>query len=473
MPDALTPEQWLARHRSDIEAANEYGWELVFAEEVLTRLHPTPLSDMSCIRPQRKLNLNGVDRYIDFAIEIDDVWIAIELDGRDKARERLTPQEWAQYFERWEKRERALVLRGYRVFRFANTEFGRADGSSVAPKPEGVRQAVEQLNMLIRNERTVAAAKARVQELRLARREVADLQQRRQELETELDKTKHLSQTASARADAELAALRANLTTREQSIEELEARLTRAEQDLDAALELADQANASASAAAEVERATIALAEGKQSQEELDQLVAHSREQEARIADLQRELAAAKTKEAETERDMKWVAVAVVSLAVALVVAVVVLSSGGGDEEPVRAQQASSPTRRPSATARPSPTQAPVAASSACDGTLDWTDVADCLREEITFRGRIVGTSYNTSASGAPTFLNVGNDFPTTPRVTLVIWDDCREDFIARTGFPPEEYYRGTDVVVTGTAELYNGQPQVDLCAPGNRVSGE
>jgi hypothetical protein len=63
-------------------------------------------------------------------------------------------------FEDWQQRERALVVAGWKPFRFANTEFARYDPATGLPVvvPEGAARCVEHLQLLILRERAVAEA---------------------------------------------------------------------------------------------------------------------------------------------------------------------------------------------------------------------------------------------------------------------------------------------------------------------------
>jgi hypothetical protein len=58
----------------------------------------------------------------------------------------------------------------------------------------------------------------------------------------------------------------------------------------------------------------------------------------------------------------------------------------------------------------------------------------------------------------APTFLNVGGDFP-NQLLTLVVWGKDRSNFKNA----PEEAYKGQEVQVAGKVELHRGKPQMIL----------
>ena len=78
-----------------------------------------------------------------------------------------------------------------------------------------------------------------------------------------------------------------------------------------------------------------------------------------------------------------------------------------------------------------------------------------------TIRGRVAGTHYASSSNGSPSFLNVGADYPSQSRVTVVIWSENR----ARFG-TPERKYLGRTICVRGLVETYAGVPEIEATSP-------
>jgi hypothetical protein len=78
-----------------------------------------------------------------------------------------------------------------------------------------------------------------------------------------------------------------------------------------------------------------------------------------------------------------------------------------------------------------------------------------------TIRGRVAGTRYASSSNGAPTFLNLGVDYPSERRVTVVIWGENRGRFGA-----PEVRYRHRTICVRGLVTTYAGVPQIEATSP-------
>ena len=76
-------------------------------------------------------------------------------------------------------------------------------------------------------------------------------------------------------------------------------------------------------------------------------------------------------------------------------------------------------------------------------------------------KGRVAGTKYAYSSNLSPTFLNIGVDYPSSRRVTAVIWRENR----ARFG-RPEVRYRGRTVCVRGYVYTYGGAVSIELESP-------
>ncbi len=97
---------------------------------------------------------------------------------------------------------------------------------------------------------------------------------------------------------------------------------------------------------------------------------------------------------------------------------------------------------------------------------LSWEDASALVGQRVTVCGPVVGTHYARSSSGAPTFLNVGRDYPDPQRLVLLIWGDDRADFPA----PPEEYYLGKQVCARGEVRAYDGVPEIKITDPAQIV---
>ncbi len=74
---------------------------------------------------------------------------------------------------------------------------------------------------------------------------------------------------------------------------------------------------------------------------------------------------------------------------------------------------------------------------------------------------KIYGAKYFESAKEPITLLDVGAKYPDN-FLTLVIHDDGRKLFKK----PPEEYYKGTQVCVTGRIQIFKEKPEIIVNNP-------
>lgn len=127
------------------------------------------------------------------------------------------------------------------------------------------------------------------------------------------------------------------------------------------------------------------------------------------------------------------------------------------------ATTAPTPTRLlpPTVTSTHTPTLAPT--DTADPNTIGWDEAAQHIGEEMTVCGPVIGAHYAQSSQGQPTFLNIGNDYPSPERFTAVIWGEDRSNFSAQ----PEDYYLGRYVCVSGLIEAYEGIAEVKVEDPG------
>jgi len=75
--------------------------------------------------------------------------------------------------------------------------------------------------------------------------------------------------------------------------------------------------------------------------------------------------------------------------------------------------------------------------------------------------GRVETAAHIPSAKGRPTFLNLGRPYP-DQLFTIVIWEQARSRFEE----PPERFFDGKEVCVTGRIETYRGKPQIVVSGP-------
>jgi hypothetical protein len=88
-------------------------------------------------------------------------------------------------------------------------------------------------------------------------------------------------------------------------------------------------------------------------------------------------------------------------------------------------------------------------------------DAGNHAGDSVKICNKIYGGKYLESAKNSPTFLNVGGNYPDA-LLTLVIWNDTRKLFKK----PPEEYYKGAQVCITGRIQIVKGKPGIIVSSP-------
>lgn len=96
------------------------------------------------------------------------------------------------------------------------------------------------------------------------------------------------------------------------------------------------------------------------------------------------------------------------------------------------------------------------------DDIISWKDVGDYESETVKVKGDVVGTKYLKDSNGSPTMLNIGEDYPSDKRFTVIIWGENRDNFDGN----PEETYLNEEVVVKGEIYSYNGIYQMEVTSP-------
>ena len=97
-----------------------------------------------------------------------------------------------------------------------------------------------------------------------------------------------------------------------------------------------------------------------------------------------------------------------------------------------------------------------------CRGGMSWTRADSAEGSHAVIRGPVVGARHVREASGEPTFLNIGADYPSPSRVTVVIWGQDRGDFSR----PPEKLFSGRTICVSGLVRDYKGASEVFVSDP-------
>ncbi|GIW50922.1 MAG: hypothetical protein KatS3mg081_0277 [Gemmatimonadales bacterium] len=88
--------------------------------------------------------------------------------------------------------------------------------------------------------------------------------------------------------------------------------------------------------------------------------------------------------------------------------------------------------------------------------------------ETGTVCGAVASARYAAQSRGRPTFLNLGRPYP-NQIFTVVIWGENRAKFQP----PPETFYMGKKICVTGRVTEFRGVPEIVVSSPDAiRVEG-
>ena len=101
------------------------------------------------------------------------------------------------------------------------------------------------------------------------------------------------------------------------------------------------------------------------------------------------------------------------------------------------------------------------ASTASCAGALSWSSASRMIGQVATVKGPVRGTKHASSSNGSPTFLNLGRDYPSPGRFTVVIWGENR----ARFGAPESRYY-GRTICVRGLIQSYGGVAEIVARSP-------
>lgn len=95
-----------------------------------------------------------------------------------------------------------------------------------------------------------------------------------------------------------------------------------------------------------------------------------------------------------------------------------------------------------------------------CD--IQWNEAKYYIGEFKTVCGTVVGTYYDVTSNGQPTFLNIGKPYPDPDRFIVIIPGEDRGKFSS----PPEDYYLGKNINVIGLIMEYEGIAKIEVWRP-------
>lgn len=93
-----------------------------------------------------------------------------------------------------------------------------------------------------------------------------------------------------------------------------------------------------------------------------------------------------------------------------------------------------------------------------------WSDAGEYLGEERTVCGLVAGTNFANNSRGRPTFLNIGEDYPSPDRFVVLIWGEFRDNFSRK----PENFYAGKTICAEGEIEEYEGIFEIEIRSPAD-----
>ena len=94
-------------------------------------------------------------------------------------------------------------------------------------------------------------------------------------------------------------------------------------------------------------------------------------------------------------------------------------------------------------------------------GEITAKDAQKYLGKTETVCGQVASATHAVRTKGQPTFLNLDEPYP-DQIFTVVIWGSDRVKFPE----PPEKFYRGKTICVTGEITSYQGKPQIVVKDP-------
>ena len=101
---------------------------------------------------------------------------------------------------------------------------------------------------------------------------------------------------------------------------------------------------------------------------------------------------------------------------------------------------------------------------------ISWKDAGDYVGETVTIKGKIAEVNYAPESNGSPVFIDLGEAYPASGRVTLTIWEEDQDEFDVSPENMESLYPVGSTIIVTGEIETYGDAYSIDLHSP-NQIS--
>lgn len=96
------------------------------------------------------------------------------------------------------------------------------------------------------------------------------------------------------------------------------------------------------------------------------------------------------------------------------------------------------------------------------DASIPWGDYSDFIGETTMVTGPVADISILNDSNGSPSFIDLGEAYPSTDRFTIVIWEEHYDDVATVLN----EISVNDIIYVEGCIEMYDGIPQIEVTDP-------
>lgn len=101
-------------------------------------------------------------------------------------------------------------------------------------------------------------------------------------------------------------------------------------------------------------------------------------------------------------------------------------------------------------------------AGPSCSPCIPWDEAHDHVGELVTVRGEVASHRSLNDSDGRPSFVALGNAYPSEKRFDVDKWEEVRAEMV---DVPAALLLRGSDACVRGVVQLYEGTPEIVLGA--------
>lgn len=104
--------------------------------------------------------------------------------------------------------------------------------------------------------------------------------------------------------------------------------------------------------------------------------------------------------------------------------------------------------------------------SALCNHPIEWSQAVRHIDKKVAVSGMVVEYRYMPNSKGGPTWINMGERYPSKNRLSIVIWGDNRGKF----GHALSDQLVNRKICVIGVPTLRNGVPQITLKWPSDLI---